>query len=188
MRRVRVAPVQLGDEVRERDRLAELLEAASPRRRHSRRSQPHDGANRSALRALRRAFGARIRRWPETHGPALLHERPGAAVPRRRNRLGDDPKLSALPRRRIAYHPEFLLKAFEYGTPPHGGIAPGVDRLAMLLCAEPNIREVMAFPKAQNHMDLMLNAPSVVPPQSLEELHLEVVGVEDDASAGQSRL
>ena len=54
-------------------------------------------------------------------------------------------------------------------------IAPGVDRLTMLLCAEPNIREVMAFPKAQNHMDLMLNAPSEVPPQSLKELHLQVV-------------
>jgi aspartyl-tRNA synthetase len=71
-----------------------------------------------------------------------------------------------------------MLEAFEFGTPPHGGIAPGIDRLIMLLCAEPNIREVMAFPKAQNHMDLMLNAPSAVPPESLTELHLAVVGVD----------
>ena len=74
-----------------------------------------------------------------------------------------------------------MLEAFEFGTPPHGGIAPGIDRLTMLLCAEPNIREVMAFPKAQNHMDLMLNAPSAVPPESLSELHLAVVGVDANA-------
>jgi aspartyl-tRNA synthetase len=70
-----------------------------------------------------------------------------------------------------------MLEAFEYGTPPHGGIAPGIDRLTMLLAAEPNIREVMAFPKSQNHMDLMLSAPSAVPQQALDELHLKIVGL-----------
>jgi aspartyl-tRNA synthetase len=74
-----------------------------------------------------------------------------------------------------------MLEAFEFGTPPHGGIAPGIDRLTMLLAAEKNIREVMAFPKAQNHMDLMLNAPSVVPEEALAELHLQVV-TEEPAS------
>jgi len=70
-----------------------------------------------------------------------------------------------------------MLEAFEFGTPPHGGIAPGIDRLTMLLAAEPNLREVMAFPKAQNHMDLMLSAPSAVPQQALDELHLKIVGL-----------
>jgi aspartyl-tRNA synthetase len=65
-----------------------------------------------------------------------------------------------------------MLEAFEYGTPPHGGIAPGIDRLAMLLSGEPNIREVMAFPKSQKAADLMAGAPSPVDAQQLEELHL----------------
>jgi aspartyl-tRNA synthetase len=65
-----------------------------------------------------------------------------------------------------------LLEAFEYGTPPHGGIAPGIDRLVMLLAGEPNIREVMAFPKTQRAADLMAAAPSPADPEQLRELHL----------------
>jgi aspartyl-tRNA synthetase len=65
-----------------------------------------------------------------------------------------------------------MLEAFEYGTPPHGGIAPGIDRLVMLLAGEPNIREVMAFPKSQKAADLMSGAPSPVEPEQLAELHL----------------
>jgi aspartyl-tRNA synthetase len=68
-----------------------------------------------------------------------------------------------------------MLEAFEYGTPPHGGIAPGIDRLVMLLAGEPNIREVIAFPKTQQAADLMAGAPSPVEPKQLEELHIQVV-------------
>ena len=74
-----------------------------------------------------------------------------------------------------------MLEAFEYGTPPHGGIAPGIDRLVMLLAGEPNIREVIAFPKTQQAADLMAGAPSPVDPQQLEELHIRVV--EDTVSS-----
>ncbi len=65
-----------------------------------------------------------------------------------------------------------MVEAFEYGTPPHGGIAPGIDRLVMLLAGEPNIREVMAFPKTQKAADVMAGAPSPVDAQQLRELHL----------------
>jgi len=68
-----------------------------------------------------------------------------------------------------------LLDALEYGAPPHGGIAIGLDRWAALYAEVDNIREVMAFPKTQSGTDLMMNAPSVIAPQQLEELGLRVV-------------
>ena len=67
-----------------------------------------------------------------------------------------------------------MLEAFRYGAPPHGGIAPGVDRLIMLLRDEPNIREVMAFPKTQGARDEMMDAPGPVTPEQLEELHIAI--------------
>ena len=73
-----------------------------------------------------------------------------------------------------------MLEAFEYGTPPHGGIASGIDRLAMVMAGEPNIREVIAFPKTQTGSDIMAHAPSEAEPKQLEELHIRVVPVEKD--------
>ena len=67
-----------------------------------------------------------------------------------------------------------MLEAFEYGTPPHGGIAPGIDRICMILAGEPNIREVIAFPKNQMARDVMADAPSPVEPQQLKDLHIKV--------------
>ena len=67
-----------------------------------------------------------------------------------------------------------MLNAFRYGAPPHGGSAPGIDRIVMLLAGETNIREVIAFPMNQQAQDLLMGAPGPVPPARLKELHLKL--------------
>jgi len=67
-----------------------------------------------------------------------------------------------------------MLEAFDYGAPPHGGIAVGIDRLVMLLARETTIREVIAFPKTQEAIDLTFGAPSPVSEAQLRELHLRL--------------
>jgi aspartyl-tRNA synthetase len=67
-----------------------------------------------------------------------------------------------------------MLKAFRYGAPPHGGSAPGIDRIVMLLADTPNIREIIAFPMTQQAEDLLMQAPAPVPPERLKELHIRL--------------
>jgi len=68
-----------------------------------------------------------------------------------------------------------MLRAFRFGAPPHGGLAPGIDRIVMLLAQEPNLREVIAFPMTQNAEDLLMGAPAPVTDKQLRELHIRVV-------------
>jgi aspartyl-tRNA synthetase len=68
-----------------------------------------------------------------------------------------------------------MINAFKFGAPPHGGSAPGIDRIVMLLAGEPNIREVVLFPMNQKAEDLMMGAPSDVTLKQLRELNLRVV-------------
>ena len=73
----------------------------------------------------------------------------------------------------------FLMNAFKYGAPPHGGLAYGLDRLAMLICGAGSIRDVIAFPKVQNASDLMMNCPDVVDQKQLDDLAIAVTRIEE---------
>jgi len=75
-----------------------------------------------------------------------------------------------------------LLEAFQYGVPPHGGIAWGLDRVVMLFAGEPNIREVIPFPKTQTGADVMVNAPSFATDAQLEEVHITIVPQEEETA------
>ena len=67
-----------------------------------------------------------------------------------------------------------MIKALSYGAPPHGGMAPGIDRIVMLLANEKNIREVTLFPMTQNAQDLLMGAPSEVNQNQLKELNIKI--------------
>ena len=87
-------------------------------------------------------------------------------------RLGEDDVKAKFPA---------MYNAFCYGAPPHAGIAPGVDRMVMLLAGESSIREIIPFPMNKNAQDIMMGAPSTVEQKQLDELHIAIVGeVEKD--------
>src|SRR3989338_1301506 len=67
-----------------------------------------------------------------------------------------------------------MLEAFSFGAPPHGGIAPGIDLLIMILANEPNIREVIAIPKTGDARDVMMGAPSEMPKRGLNDVHIQL--------------
>jgi aspartyl-tRNA synthetase len=67
-----------------------------------------------------------------------------------------------------------MMRALQYGAPPHGGIAPGIDRIVMLLCGEENLRQVVMFPMNQQAEDLLMGAPSEVSEKQLKELSIKL--------------
>ena len=73
-----------------------------------------------------------------------------------------------------------LYNAFQYGTPPHAGAAPGLDRMVMLIADSNNIREVIAFPKNKKARDLLMRAPSKVTEKQLEDVHIKIDEVKDE--------
>ncbi|RFU65831.1 aspartate--tRNA ligase [Peribacillus glennii] len=81
----------------------------------------------------------------------------------------------------------FLMEAFEYGTPPHGGIALGLDRLVMLLAGRTNLRDTIAFPKTASASDLLTDAPGVVSEAQLEELHLKLAVKPEKVPSGEAK-
>ena len=93
----------------------------------------------------------------------------------------NDPELQAQMFRALGFDNEsaqakfgFLIDAFQYGAPPHGGMAYGLDRLVMLMLEKDSIRDVIAFPKVQNSSELMTQCPAEVEEKSLQELHIKV--------------
>jgi aspartyl-tRNA synthetase len=83
-------------------------------------------------------------------------------------------ELLAIPQEETKLRFGYMLEAFRFGAPPHGGIALGFDRLIAILCGTPSIRDVIAFPKTAKGTDLMTSSPSTVSPKQLRELHLEL--------------
>ncbi|HCC27410.1 MAG TPA: aspartate--tRNA ligase, partial [Erythrobacter sp.] len=81
-----------------------------------------------------------------------------------------------------------MIEAFKLGAPPHGGSAPGIDRIVMLLADEPNIREVIAFPLNQKAQDLMMGAPSLVSPRQLRDVHIRTVDALKPQGAEATRV
>ena len=83
--------------------------------------------------------------------------------------------IAGYPRGKLEQKFSGMLRALTYGAPPHGGIAPGIDRIVMLLCGEENLREVVLFPMNQRAEDLLMGAPSEVTQKQLRELHIRIV-------------
>jgi aspartyl-tRNA synthetase len=114
-------------------------------------------------RVLAKAYDVVLNGWELGGGSIRIHDRETQAEVFRLLGLSDDEA-----RHRFG----FFLEALEYGTPPHGGLALGLDRICALLAGETSIREVMAFPKTTQAVDLMCDAPSTVDPRQLRELRI----------------
>ena len=135
---------------------------------------------------------------PQGGMDALVNEEPLSILAYQYDLVGNDVELSSGAVRN--HDPEIMIKAFElvglgeddvkakfpamynafcYGAPPHAGIAPGVDRMIMLICGEESIREIIPFPMNKNAMDIMMGAPGTVEEKQLKELHIELVPVEN---------
>ena len=113
-----------------------------------------------------------------TFGPqAEDHPRCNIGIDAGGDRVGAQRKafeLAGYPNEEVEARFGGMLNAFRYGAPPHGGIAPGVDRIVMLLAGATTIRDVIAFPLNQQARDLLMNAPSEVMERQLKELHLRI--------------
>jgi aspartyl-tRNA synthetase len=81
-------------------------------------------------------------------------------------------EIAGYPKEEVEARFSGLLNAFKFGAPPHGGSAPGIDRMVMLLADEPNIREVITFPMTQQAEDLLMGAPATIAPARYKELHI----------------
>ena len=81
-----------------------------------------------------------------------------------------------------------MYNAFCYGAPPHAGIAPGVDRMIMLICGEESIREIIPFPMNKNAMDIMMGAPGTVEQKQLDELHLAITAKPEEYNEAVARF
>jgi aspartyl-tRNA synthetase len=114
-------------------------------------------------RVLAKAYDVILNGWELGGGSIRIHDRATQATVFHLLGLSDEEA-----RTRFG----FFLEALEYGTPPHGGLALGLDRLCALLAGESSIREVIAFPKTTQAVDLMSDAPSKVDPRQLRELHI----------------
>ena len=140
--------------------------------RHHPFTSPHDddrqlldGGDLGAIRA--KAYDLVFNGWEIGGGSIRIHEQPLQRRIFELLKISDEDARSRF---------GFFLDALEYGTPPHGGIAFGVDRIVALLAGEASIRDVMAFPKTAAAVDLMTGAPSTVSPHQLRELHLQTEG------------
>jgi aspartyl-tRNA synthetase len=124
-----------------------------------------DKLEKESKKVKARAYDLVLNGWEVAGGSIRIHERD------LQNRVF---KILGLSDEEVEARFGHMLSAFEYGAPPHGGIAVGFDRLVMVLVGEPNIREVIAFPKTGDGRDLMMEAPADINPEQLKELKIKV--------------